>query len=375
MLRIIAVTGSSGGHIFPAMAFLDALKEQRPDVRALLVLPRRGMGRILAGGRSDVRFLSSRPLGAGITAKNLSSAACFIKSAIESLKILLHFKPDIVVGFGTQDCAAIVMNAWLFRARTMIHEQNVMPGKANRILARFVDKIAVSFPETRLFLGVHPSKIALTGNPLRRDLAPVSRADAARVFSLRADITTVLVMGGSQGSSRINGVFMEAAVSAIDPSRVQIIHISGERDYESVRRAYERARISARVFSFLTQMHCAYSLSDLAVCRAGAATVTELLAFGVPALLVPYPFARAHQMENARVLKKNGAAVVIDDAALTPVSMCALLKEFLNDPGRLHAMRDNCIRSAPPADAARRLVQEACALVESREPQVVSSEG
>jgi UDP-N-acetylglucosamine--N-acetylmuramyl-(pentapeptide) pyrophosphoryl-undecaprenol N-acetylglucosamine transferase len=263
----------------------------------------------------------------------------FIKGSFESLKIILEFKPDIVVGFGSLDSAPSLFLAWLFRIPTMIHEQNVLPGKANSFLARFVDKVAVSFSNTGDYLKINQEKIALTGNPLRKRLKIIDKKTAAGFFGLSQDKFTILVMGGSQGSRHLNSGFLKAVSFLKNVEKIQIIHLTGQEDIEEIRGAYKRMNVASEVFGFFNEMEQAYSASDLVISRAGATTISELEYFKLPAILSPYPYAYSHQLENAKVLRNKGCAVIINDDDLDKDILKVALESIITKPDELKNMR------------------------------------
>jgi len=247
----------------------------------------------------------------------------------------------VVVGFGSIASIPAVIFAWFSRARTAIHEQNVMPGLANRLLAWFSDKIALSFGKTRDYFRAFDSKIVVTGNPVRRGLTRIDKNESLRFFGFKSGKATLLVMGGSQGSHSINLGVIKAVSGLAAKDRLQIIHLAGARDLKFAEEAYKGSGIDVRLFSFLEAMAYAYSASDFAISRAGATTVTELAYFSLPAILIPYPYAAEHQAANAGVLKEQGCAYVIGDSQLDGDTLGRALASLLDEPGTVAKMRLN----------------------------------
>jgi len=356
-MKVLVASGSSGGHIFPSLAFIDELRQRDRGIEALLILSRRASKNSIEDGGCRVRLLPVYPMTLAPSLKNLCAAVNFLKSCFASLYILAEFRPDYVVGFGTLDTLPIVFFAWFFRIKTLIHEQNVVPGRANRVLAKLVDKVAISFVETKGYLKIDPRKIVLTGNPLRRRLKRIERQEALGFFGFSEDKFTLLVMGGSLGSSSINRCFLGAVSLLPEKSRLQVIHIAGEADSHFLERGYRDSNIPAKVFSFLKEMEFAYSCADLAVCRAGATTISELIFFRVPAVIIPYPFAHGHQKENSAVLRRIGAAVAIEESRLSPAALEDTLGSLMGYTDRLQSVRSHYEAIALP-DAAGLLCQE-----------------
>jgi len=338
-MKILAVAGASGGHIFPALAFMEQVKRSGVGVERLLVLPSRSIKFDVSSFDCRIKRISSARLSFKPSLKSLTAFMIFAKGAWESLIILLKFKPDAVIGFGSIDSIPLVMWGWFFRIKTIIHEQNVLPGRANIFLSKFVDKIAVSFFESREYFSVSQDKIFLTGNPIRAGLKKIARHEALSLLGLDRERFAILVMGGSQGSGRINSVFMDMLDLIKEKSRLQVIHITGIREYDIVLKKYERLGIKAKVYGFLEDMGLAYSAADLAITRAGAATLAELINFRLPAIIIPYPFAYSHQDLNAEILKKTGAAFVIRDDLLSPENLKEMLEDLVLSPEKIDKMR------------------------------------
>jgi len=354
-MRVLIATGSSGGHIFPALALADSLKDSGAGL--LLVLPKKSKDNNISIGSAPVKYIRSAALSFNLSGKNIAGACSFLLGAWEGMLIILKFRPDVVVGFGSLNTVALIFWAWLFRIKTMIHEQNVIPGKANRLLVKLVDRVAVSFSQTKNYLHITAEKIVLTGNPLRKDLLPMDRKQALDFFKFKEGKFNILITGGSQGSAKLNSVCAEAIAAYQKKADLQLIHISGVQDFSSLKIKYDSWGLAYRLFDFFPAMQYAYSVADLVICRSGATTIAELQKFAIPAVLVPYPFAYAHQEANARVLADPGAALIIKDTELSAEKLTVKLDEFLANPDELKAMRRAYARFQVP-DAASCLARE-----------------
>lgn len=338
-MKILAVCGSSGGHIYPALSFLDALKDKEKSAEFLLVLPKRAKEKQMAIDSYPVSYISTETIKFSCCKDSILGIIKFIRGSIESLILLLKFKPDVVIGFGTLDSLPIVMLSWFFRIKTIIHEQNVILGRANRLLSKFVDRIAISFDQTKNYLKVDQNKIVLTGNPIRKELRVVERDEALRFFGFQDNKLTILVMGGSQGSNRINLFFLEALRKLENKSRLQIIHLAGSKDLGILNEGYRNLGVSVKFLPFLKEMQYAYSISDLAICRAGATTVSELINFKVPSIIIPYPFAYQHQLANAQILSNFGVAILIKDNDLSADLLTANIEDLIGNLNKITLMR------------------------------------
>jgi UDP-N-acetylglucosamine--N-acetylmuramyl-(pentapeptide) pyrophosphoryl-undecaprenol N-acetylglucosamine transferase len=285
----------------------------------------------------------------------------FLKSTALCVTLVAGFRPQVVVGFGSLASIPALLCAWGFRVPTLVHEQNVVPGRANLFLSAFVDKIAVSFPQSRPFFRAAGRKVVYTGNPLRRWLKAIDKSSARAFFHLQPSTFTVLVTGGSQGSQRINAVAQEALAQARQRAPLQVIHLTGQRDYQQIRKRYDAIMPDAVVVPFLGQMHYAYSAADLVIGRAGATTIAEIISFSLPAILIPYPFAHGHQEANARVLEKAGCALVVGDADLRRDDLSNKIGLCLQHGELLARMTESC-RSLQSVNSAGLLVKAAMAL-------------
>jgi UDP-N-acetylglucosamine--N-acetylmuramyl-(pentapeptide) pyrophosphoryl-undecaprenol N-acetylglucosamine transferase len=269
----------------------------------------------LAGLRQ--RDLSVRSLQAvGLNGSSRWIHFCYrlAQAARECAEIYEEFRPDAVLGMGGFTSAPAVLAAKWRRSPTVIHESNAVPGKANRWVGPWVDHVAVGLADCARFFGRQP--VTVTGTPVRAGLRRV--ADAHARLGLARDKLTVVVMGGSQGAQAINEA-MACTLPWLEEwtERVQFVHLSGGRDEAFMREVYEKNGMPARVMGFCQSMEDVYSVADVVVARAGAATLAEIAAFGVPAILVPYPHAAGnHQWHNARQFERAGAARLLEQTAL-----------------------------------------------------------
>ena len=360
-MRILVVSGATGGHIFPALAFLDSLRQQDQNIETLLILPKRNiLGKEITRDYK-IRYISMSPIKFSFSFKNIKGAFNFLKASLKSIFILIEFCPDTVVGFGSLSSLPIVLFAWIFRIKTMIHEQNVFPGRANTFLAPFVDRIAISFGETERFLKQYRRKIVVTGNPLRSSLKIIEKTKALEFFQFSQSKFTILVMGGSLGSSKINQSFQGALFNMWNKNNLQVIHLGGAKDYGYLKDSYKNLGVDVRIFDFLDSMQYAYSASDLVIARAGALTIAEIIFFKLPAILIPYPYAHKHQAVNADMLGRMKSALIIPDDKLDTEALKDAIEEFMRNPDKLKNMRLQYNKS-PSKDAGALLVELAASL-------------
>ncbi|MGE4551464.1 MAG: undecaprenyldiphospho-muramoylpentapeptide beta-N-acetylglucosaminyltransferase [Desulfovibrionaceae bacterium] len=345
MDRVVLTTGGTGGHIFPALAVAGELRRRHPGCRVLFVGGRGPEKRLATEAGLEFEGLHV----SGVLGRGWRGALSLLGMGVSVLRsggLLSRFRPQVVAGFGGFAGFCPVLAARLLRIPALIHEQNSVPGAANRFLSRKVDRVLVSFPDTAEFF---PGRNVLAvGNPVRPDIAAAGRARAGRAPGRR-----LLVLGGSQGARALNDLVV-AALPRLRDLGVEIFHQAGAADEARVREAYRAAGFDdSGVHGFVTDMAGAYADADLALCRAGASTVFELAAAGLPALLVPFPHAtHDHQTRNARALETAGAARCLPQAELTAEGLGEQVAARLADPAGLAAMSRAALGFARPSAAA-----------------------
>jgi UDP-N-acetylglucosamine--N-acetylmuramyl-(pentapeptide) pyrophosphoryl-undecaprenol N-acetylglucosamine transferase len=364
MKRLILTTGGTGGHIFPALAIAEAVKTVAPDCEILFVGGDKGPeGRWAAKAGLEFVALPARGvMGRGF--KSLGALVWLAKSMVQAWRLIGSYRPDVVLGLGGYAGFACTLAASLRGVPTAIHEQNSVPGITNRVLARWVDRILVSFEDMEAS-GFPSRKVVLTGNPTR-----------GRICSLRDNNRpmnrNVLVVGGSQGASALNRL-MVREMDGMKAMGLRIWHQTGRDEYESVREAYARTYPEARVDAFIDDMHEAYEFADLVVCRAGATTIAELTAAGKPSILVPFPYAtHDHQLKNAKFLEKKGAALLFQQSQLEQIGFASAVADLFEMPERLLKM-GRAAREMGNPDAGKMVVSHLQELAMNKKDRVKSS--
>ncbi|MFO7616406.1 MAG: undecaprenyldiphospho-muramoylpentapeptide beta-N-acetylglucosaminyltransferase [Bacteroidales bacterium] len=313
--RIILSGGGTGGHIFPAIAIANGIRERMPEAEILFVGARgkMEMEKVPRAGY-PITGLPITAFHRSLTWKNLLFPFRLLVSLLMAGRIIRRFRPDLVIGTGGFASGPVLRVATRRGIPTLLQEQNSFPGVTNRILAEKVNRICVAYEGMERYF---PSvKIVLTGNPVRQGLiAPgLSRTDSFGYFGFDPAIPAVLVFGGSQGARTLN-LTIAAHLKEIAASGVQMIWQTGVTFHETAKSLLEKESASGiRVFDFINEMDKAYSVADLVVCRSGAITLSELAIVGKPAILVPFPAAAAdHQTKNARAFAEAGAAILVAD--------------------------------------------------------------
>jgi UDP-N-acetylglucosamine--N-acetylmuramyl-(pentapeptide) pyrophosphoryl-undecaprenol N-acetylglucosamine transferase len=352
-MNAVIACGGTGGHLFPGIAVAEVLHQRGHEV--MLFVSEKEIDSLALSTRSQFRFEKLPVIGL----PSLYSPAIFgfIRRFSESLSrcrsIYESFKPQAVLGMGGFTSTAPILAGRLRGASTFIHESNAVPGRANRMTARMVRAVLLGFKECAPFFP--KARTEVTGTPIRTELQRLDRSVALAKLGLRDDLPTLLVMGGSQGASGINQAIIKSLPSLRDLS-LQVIHLSGARDQRLVADNYRRENISAFVAAFYHRMEEVYSAADLAVARAGAASLAELAFFALPGILIPFPHATDdHQTRNAEIFVRAGAAILLRESEIHGDGLARKIQELIRDRPKLRRMSEICSRLAPK-DAADRVV-------------------
>ena len=364
MIRILIAAGGSGGHIFPAIALGRALKARRSDAEILYVGSDKDLDRKIFE-KEGARFvtLSANKFPRKISPEIIVIFFRLLFDIFRSFIIILKYRPDAAAGFGGYVSFPVILAAKLSGVSSIVHEQNVIPGRANRALFGLADRIALSFDATKKALGRDSGKAILTGNPIRTDRFTCDRVSGIRRFGLDEGKFTILVMGGSQGANFLNNAFI-GALSDMDSAKlsgIQIIHITGAKDYDWALGSYGRLGVGHRVHSFVDRIEEAYGAADLVVTRSGASAIFELAFLHKPMILIPYPFAMSHQLENALAFSRNGAAVVMEEKDLIKGKLAGVILDLIRDKVKMDNLKEAALRMALPK-AAEDLAMETIAM-------------
>ncbi len=351
---IVVAGGGTGGHLYPGIAIAEELQRRRKGLRIVfagagLPLEREILGR---HGYPLLAIRSGGVVGKSVFGR-LRGGLLALAGVAQSFWRLLEMRPEAVIGVGGYASGPVMLAAVLLRVPTLIQEQNYYPGLTNRLLARWVRKVALPFEETRGYLG---GRGEVTGNPIRAEFHKARR-------KTRGEVLHMLIFGGSQGSERLNGAVIDALPHLVTRRLgLRFVHGTGARDLARVKAAYAAHGFEATVLPYITAIREAYEEADLVIGRAGASTVSEVAACAKASILVPLAAAHDHQRWNARKLSEAGAALMIDDAALTGEALAQAILSLAADPGRLVAMERAAASLARPEAASRiaEMVMEMC---------------
>jgi UDP-N-acetylglucosamine--N-acetylmuramyl-(pentapeptide) pyrophosphoryl-undecaprenol N-acetylglucosamine transferase len=329
-MRAVLAGGGTGGHVIPAIAIAQEL-QNRYQAEVLFIGTARGLeNRLVPAAGFPLQLVKVGALNRVSFATRLKTLFDLPRAVFAAGKMLNDFQPDVVIGVGGYASGPAMVAAIRRRIPTVAFEPNLVPGFANRIVARFVSAAAVHFEKTAEYF----RNPVVTGVPVRNAFFQIPRKPYVQASP------TLLVFGGSQGARAINHAMIRAMPELMRRvPGLRVIHQTGERDYNEVQAAYTRAAIPAEVYKFIDDMPDFFSRADLVLCRSGASTVAEIAAAGKPAIFVPFPLAADdHQRRNAEALEQAKAAVVLEETKLDEVWLVDTLCALLDDPARLAAM-------------------------------------
>lgn len=341
-MKIIFAAGGTGGHIYPAIAVAKEILRRDANSTIRFVGTARGLEtKLVPQNGFELSTIDSAGLkNMGLVGK-LKGLLILPKSFLEARKLLKEFKPDVVVGAGGYVTGPVLLMASFLKIPTLVMDSNALPGFTNRQLARFVDKAALTFEESLKFF---PKKGVVTGNPVRNEFFDVQP-------KTRGEKVNLLIFGGSQGARAIN-LAMVDALKHLPKDKLNIVHQTGELDFEKIEKGYQDADWQADIRRYITDMVSEFAKADLVICRAGATTCAELAAAGKVGIMIPLPTAADdHQRKNAEALQNAGAAKMILQSDLTGESLAKEIKNLINVPEKITEM-EIAARKLAKKDAA-----------------------
>lgn len=363
MSRVLFAGGGTGGHLYPALALADAIQQERTEVQTHFVGALRGIeARVLPNEKRPYTLLPFEPLRRSRVWENWKLVPSAIRSAMGLRRLFKEFQPRLVVGTGGYASAPACLYAISKGVPVAIQEQNSHAGLTQRTVSRWAKQVHLGFPEAEKDLrpGRHTEVLAL-GNPIRPPLS-LAKSMARGKFGLRADSTVVLVTGGSQGSRAINRLMVRAIEETRAAANIEILWATGANHYEEIKAGVSQPWI--KLYPYISNMPEAMAAADVAISRAGAMATAELLAYGVPMILIPLPTAAAdHQTHNARALAQAGAAIMLAEKETTPAMLAKELHTLVSDTARREQMKAAALKRARP-NAAREIARKLVTLLE-----------
>jgi len=352
--RMVVAGGGTGGHLFPGIAIAQAFKSRHPEAAVLFVNAGRPLEtEVLARLGWPQQAISIEGIKGRGRWRQIKAAFKVPGAIWSAWRILGRFKADMVLSVGGYSAGPVATAATLRGISTVLHEQNRLPGVTNRILGRLVDRVYLSFEESREYFD--NAKVKVSGNPVRDEILALADQPAdvghGRAF-------TVLVVGGSQGAHAINQAVVDAVQALNGVQGIHLVHQTGPQDEAQIKAAYARLGVSATVKAFFSDMAEQYRRADMIICRAGATTVAEITVVGKAAVFVPFPFAADdHQTQNAQALADAGAAEMIRQEELSASALAKLIEGYKENPVLLTEMAAKA-RALGHPEAARVIVDD-----------------
>ncbi|MCC3357563.1 undecaprenyldiphospho-muramoylpentapeptide beta-N-acetylglucosaminyltransferase [Bacillus sp. REN16] len=354
-MKIVVSGGGTGGHIYPALALIKEIKELNPAAEFLYIGTEKGLESGIVT-REGISFKTIHITGfkRSLSFENIKTITRFIKGVSDSKKLIKEFEPDVVIGTGGYVCGPVVYAASKLHIPTIIHEQNSIPGLTNKFLSRYVDKVAICFEEAAEFFP--KEKVILTGNPRASEVIGKDGSKGKESVGLNSSQKSVLLVGGSRGAKPLNDAFLNA-LAEVKNKDYQFLYVTGEVHYENVLKQVKAVGNPENVIikPFIHNMPEVLAGVDLVVARAGATTLAELTALGLPSILVPSPYVtNNHQEKNARSLSDKGAAILRLEKDLTGTQLIKDIDSILLNSIKQEEMKKASSQIGIP-DAAKRL--------------------
>jgi len=329
-MKILMVGGGTGGHVYPAIAIAEAVQDKILDSQILFVGSEGGIEeKLVPEARFSLVTIKARGMLRKISYKAITSPFYAIAGFFESMKIIKNFQPNIIVATGGFVSLPVVLAGSLLRVPVILHEGNVIPGLAIKICKWFASCVTISFEEQRKYFRF--KKVYCIGGPVRKEIIKTVKGIAIQKIGIRQDQKIVLVLGGSQGARSINKVIIDA-LPDLSKLNIQLIHVCGERDHGWVKDSVKENYQFYHLMPYMYNIWDGLAASDLVVSRSGATAVSEIIARGLPSILIPFPYsAEGHQDHNANMLKAAGASVVIKDADLNKRSLLGEIDRIFKD--------------------------------------------
>ena len=339
-MKVVIAAAGTGGHIYPGIAMANEIKKHYPNADITFIGTPRGLENDLVPRAGyKLRTIEAYGILRKISISNFRNIIKTLKSYKVAKEILKEIKPNIVIGTGGYICGPVFSSANKLKIPTVLHESNAFPGVAVKVLSKKTNTILVGFEDAKTRLP-NAKNVVVTGTPTKIkkiNLDSVQKESIKKQFKINNNLPIVLVFGGSQGAETINKCFIEIINKGLNKD-YQIVWAVGNKKYEEVKNSI-KTPINACIVPYIYDMEKVYNLADLVVSRSGAMTITEVAKCGKPAIFIPYPYATEnHQMYNAKVLEKAGAAEIIEDKAVTAVEMNTKITNIVTNKQRLQDM-------------------------------------
>ena len=370
-MRVLMTGGGTGGHVNPALAIANTIREREPDSEIAFVGTSRGIeNKLVPKEGYPLHHIEIRGLRRSLSLQNLKTAVMVLTSVSKGKKLIRQFKPDIVIGTGGYACFPIMKAAALMGVPTALHESNAYPGVAVKMLENSVDRMFINFEDCKKNLK-HPERAMVVGNPLRSKPGMISYDDARSELGITGKYRHFLLScGGSMGAEQVNFAMLDL-MKEYTSKHPEILHVhaTGAIEYEIAKKMFEEAGLdkceNIKLVEYIYDMPKQMAAADLVVARAGSITLSELALEGKPCILIPSPnVTENHQYKNAKVLADRGAAILIEEKDITPEKTVDAVRSVLDSMEVRRSMQD-AIRSLAVSDACDRIYEECRRLVDA----------
>ncbi|MEY8415604.1 undecaprenyldiphospho-muramoylpentapeptide beta-N-acetylglucosaminyltransferase [Tissierella praeacuta] len=345
-MKYLITGGGTGGHIYPALAIANEIKNKDKHAKILYVGTEKGLESELVPKEGfQFRTIRVKGMPRKINKESFIALKELFHGINDAKKIINEFKPDVVIGTGGYVCGPVVYIAKKKKIPAMIHEQNAFPGITNKILSRYVDKVAVTFDEAKKYFK-YPDRVINTGNPIRKEILNINKEEAYKALNIDKSIPFILSFGGSGGQKTLNDGMYSLIKEAVNKKDIQIIHVTGKRFYDEFIDRLKRDNIklnnNIKIFPYFYQIPEAINIASLVVTSSGAITLAEISAVGVPSVLIPKSYtAENHQEFNARAFENKGASILVLEKDIRGNILNDIIYDLIKDKNRLEEMAKN----------------------------------
>jgi UDP-N-acetylglucosamine--N-acetylmuramyl-(pentapeptide) pyrophosphoryl-undecaprenol N-acetylglucosamine transferase len=361
-LRVVFAGGGTGGHLYPAIAMVQAFQKRVKNFSCMFIGTARGLeARVIPQLGYRLELVPVRGFLRKLSPGNFLVPIYLWQSVWKCRRLFKNFQPQLIIGTGGYVSGPALLAARMNGRKFVVQEQNNFPGLVNRWLGNHAAAVFLSFEESTKFFH-RKENLHVVGNPVRTDLNAGSRQSAAAKWNLKTDWTTLLIFGGSQGARRINELVLEILPELRGLKNFQILWGTGPQHFDTIATAVKDMP-NVKLLAYIDDMASAYAIADFVLCRAGATTIFELTLCGLPSILIPFPFATAdHQTFNARALEKAGAAKVLIEKEMTSANLLNAIRELATQPEGRRKMSEAAKKLARPK-AAEEIVEICLSLV------------
>lgn len=359
-MRLLVSGGGTGGHIYPALALIERLKQVEPDTEVLYVGTTRGLeNKIVPDAGIKLETMQMQGFKRSLSLENFKTVYLFLNSVRHAKKIIKEFKPDVVLGTGGYVSGAVLYAAAKQHIPTVIHEQNSVVGITNKFLSHYVDQIAIAFEAAQNHFPAN--KVTLVGNPRAQQVAAQTDSDFSWTsYGLKDTVPTLMIFGGSQGAPKINQTVIDA-ITEFNQRPYQVIFATGQKRFEDVQKQLTQRKVqpgeNVKVVPYIKDMPAKMPKVAALVSRAGATTIAEVTALGVPTIMIPSPYVTAnHQVKNAQALVRNHAGLMITEDKLDARALLVQADKIMEDD-QVRATMAAAAKKMGHPDAADRLIE------------------